>query len=334
MFDQHTLAIIYVCLMGLSVILYAILDGYDLGVGMLLPLDNQSESDIMVASIGPFWDANETWLVLAIGLLLIAFPQAHSLILKELYIPASVMLIGLILRGVAFDFRAKASFGHKPSWDKAFKFGSFIAALSQGFMLGLFVTGFDKSLVGYSFAILSALGVCAAYCFIGAMWLTMKAEGELQIRSIKNGKKMLIVTFIGVIAVSLTNLALNPQIYLKWFTWPNSIFLVPIPVICTILFVLTYMYLKHLQKFKDQFLGLPFIMTALIFVFSFAGLGYSFFPYIVPQHLTIWETVAAPESLNFLLYGAIVVVPTILAYTAYSYRVFWGKCKNLGIIKL
>jgi cytochrome d ubiquinol oxidase subunit II len=149
MFEANTLAVIFIGLMGLSVLLYAVLDGYDLGVGILLPLSKDEDSDTMIASIGPFWDANETWLVLAIGLLLIAFPAAHSIIFKELYLPTAVLLISLVLRGVAFDFRAKAAFSHKPTWNKVFKIGSLLAALSQGYMLGMYVMGFENSLAGF-----------------------------------------------------------------------------------------------------------------------------------------------------------------------------------------
>jgi len=329
MFDQNTLAVIFVGLMGLSVLMYAILDGYDLGVGILLPTNNPEHADIMVASIGPFWDANETWLVLAVGLLLIAFPAAHSLTLKALYLPATFMLIGLILRGVAFDFRAKASFGHRPTWNRIFKIGSLLAALTQGYMLGMYVNGFDTSMSGYLFAILSAIGVSCAYCFIGATWLVMKTEGELQLKSIKIAKRTLIIAFIGITAVSATNLLFNPEIYAKWFTFPNILFLMPIPIVCAALFAIAFMLLKRLQKTPEYGAGLPFLLCILIFTLSFAGLGFSFFPYIVPNQLTIWQAVAAPEALNFLLYGAIVVVPTILMYTAYSYRVFWGKVQEL-----
>lgn len=329
MFEQATLAVIFVSLMGLAIVMYAILDGYDLGVGMMLPLNNEKNADTMIASIGPFWDANETWLVLAVGLLLIAFPHAHSVILKELYLPTAILLIGLILRGVAFDFRAKAAFSHKPLWDKAFKFGSLLAALSQGFMLGMYITGFDKSFTGVVFAALSAIGVASAYLFIGATWLVMKTEGELQQKSIQYALKNLVIAFIGICAASATNLAVNPEIYEKWFTLPAAIYLLPIPVVCAFLFAVCYVTLKRLQHKPDFGAGLPFIITVLIFVFSFAGLGFSFFPYIVPNQLTIWETVAAPESLNFMFWGAVIVVPVILAYTAFSYRVFWGKVREL-----
>jgi len=175
------LPIIFVCLMGLAVLVYAILDGFDLGVGMLLPSDRQANlsepekhRDIMIASIGPFWDANETWLVLAVGILLIAFPSAYNQVLNELYLPSLILLSGLILRGVAFDFRTKSVANHKLFWDRMFKLGSFTAASSQGYMLGQFVMGFDDSVAAEVFAMVTAICVTAAYMFNGAAWLVLK----------------------------------------------------------------------------------------------------------------------------------------------------------------
>ena len=329
MFEQDTLAIIYVALMALAVLLYAILDGYDLGVGILLPHNNEQDADKMIASIGPFWDANETWLVLAIGLLLIAFPTAHSLVLKALYIPCTFMLIGLILRGVAFDFRAKAIVDHKTAWDLAFKLGSLLAATSQGYMLGRYVMGFDESLWSYGFAMLSAIGVAAAYMLIGAAWLVMKTEGDLQQFAVKVCKRCVYIALIGISLVSVANLWLSPEIFLKWFSWPSMLLLLPLPIICFACFVLIARKLTVLTSQPELKAHHPFVLSVAIFTLSFFGLAFSFFPEIVPHHLTIWEAVAAAESLSFLLWGALLVVPTILAYTAYSYRVFWGKVDEL-----
>ena len=329
MFEQDNLAIIYAALMALAVLLYAILDGYDLGVGILLPTNNDHDADKMIASIGPFWDANETWLVLAIGLLLIAFPTAHSLVLKALYIPCTFMLIGLILRGVAFDFRAKAIVDHKNAWDLAFKFGSLLAATSQGYMLGRYVMGFDESAWSYGFALLSAVGVAAAYTLIGAAWLVMKTEDELQQYAIKVCKRCVYVAFVGIALVSGANLWLSPEIFLKWFSWPSMLLLLPLPIICFSCFVLIARKLSQLTTQPDNKAHHPFILSVTIFTLSFLGLAISFFPDIVPNHLTIWQAVAAAESLAFLLWGALLVVPTILAYTVYSYRVFWGKVDDL-----
>ena len=329
MLDQSLLAIIFVGLMGLSILLYAILDGYDLGVGMLIPLDDDKESDTMIASIGPSWDANETWLVLAVGLMLIAFPAAHSMVLKALYLPAVVLLIGLIMRGVAFDFRAKAVFSHKPTWNKVFKFGSLIASLSQGYMLGLYIMAFEQTWQAYAFACLSAFGVSAAYCFIGATWLVMKTEHQLQQRAIGWAKKASLISLVGILAVSFVNLALKPEIFAKWFNWPNGLWLLPLPIICGLLFILCYLHLTRLALDPEKSCWQPFVAVVAIFCISFFALGFSFFPDIVPSKLTIWQAVAAPESLSFLFWGAIVVIPTILLYTAYSYRVFWGKVQDL-----
>lgn len=329
MFEANTLAVIFVSLMGLSILLYAVLDGYDLGVGILLPLAQKDNSDTMIASIGPFWDANETWLVLAIGLLLIAFPAAHSYIFKELYLPTVVLLISLVLRGVAFDFRAKAAFSHKPTWNRVFKIGSLLASMSQGYMLGMYVMGFESTLAAYSFSLLSAFGVAAAYSYIGACWLIMKTEGDLQIQAVNWAKKSGFICFSGIIAVSLINPIINPDVFTKWFAGPNMFFILPLPVLCFGLFIYSFKQLKLLPAINDKGCWKPFVAAVLIFSLCFIGLGVSFFPYIVPNKLTIWETAAAPESLSFILWGAIIVVPVIFSYTAFSYRVFWGKVREL-----
>ena len=329
MFEAHALAIIFVTLMGVAVLAYAILDGFDLGVGILLPLSQEDDSDTMIASIGPFWDANETWLVLAIGLLLIAFPAAHSYIFKELYLPTAVLLISLVLRGVAFDFRAKAAFSHKPTWNKVFKIGSFIAAMSQGYMLGMYVMGFESTLIAYTFSIISALGVAAAYAYIGACWLIMKTEGDLQIQAVNWAKTMGLVCFVGVLLVSTVNPLINPEVLTKWFYGPSTMYFLAVPILCFSLFVYSQYQLRKLPADNDQGCWQPFVAAVVIFILCFVGLAFSFFPYIVPDKLTIWQSAAAPESLNFILWGAIVVIPIIISYTIFSYWVFWGKVEEL-----
>lgn len=329
MFDSHTLAVIFASLMALSILFYAILDGYDLGVGMLVPRDATQDSDTMIASIGPFWDANETWLVLAVGLLLIAFPSAYSMVLKALYLPTLVMLVGLILRGVAFDFRAKAPFAHKPTWNAAFKIGSLLASLAQGYMLGLYVMGFDHSFSSIVFASISAIGVSAAYCFIGACWLVMKTEGQLQQRALRYAKRTLIVCATGICLVSLANIAVDVQIYQRWLTWPFSALLIVIPVTVCALFLVAWRGLKRIELKKSNNHSTAFLSCIGIFVLTFLGLAISFYPSIVPHQLTIWQAVAAEESLNFLLYGALFVIPSIVGYTIFSYWVFWGKVEEL-----
>ncbi len=331
MIPADVLPVIFIGLMGLAVVVYAVLDGYDLGVGILLPIDDQREDDrdTMIASIGPFWDANETWLVLAVGLLLIAFPVAHAIILTNLYLPVAIMLIGLIMRGVAFDFRAKAAIDHKLAWDRAFKFGSLLTTLAQGYMLGQYVMGFEHSLSSYLFCILSALGVTAAYSYIGSTWLIMKTEGELQAQSIKWARLSGRATLIGVLLVSLVNPLVNPGVFDRWFQFPLVMFILLIPALCFFAFIFNNILLARLPKTNDRHCWLPFIMVVMIFVLCFSALAFSFFPYVVPGTLTIWDAASAPESLRFILWGALVVVPVILLYTIFSYKVFHGKATEL-----
>lgn len=329
MIADPMLPYIFVGLMGLAVLMYAILDGYDLGVGILLPLKNEAHSDKMIASIGPFWDANETWLVLAVGLLFIAFPAAHSLVLKALYLPATFMLLGLILRGVAFDFRAKVRPARKGIWDRAFKFGSLLAAFMQGYMLGMYIMGFEQSPSALIFAILSGIGVTAAYCFIGACWLIMKTEGKLQQKALGWARKCAWLCFAGVLGVCIINPMINELVWQRWTTLPSALFIWPIPFVSLCLFIVCHMVLKRLPLKDDAGCWLPFIIALFIFLFCFQGLAVSFFPYIVPGQMDIFEAASAPESLRFILVGAVIVVPCILAYTVFSYRVFWGKATDL-----
>ncbi len=327
--EMYWLPIIFMALMGVAILAYAILDGYDLGVGILLPLNNESQRDTMIASIGPFWDANETWLVLAVGLLLIAFPSAHSAVLYHLYIPAVIMLIGLIMRGVAFDFRAKVAADYKYAWDCTFKAGSLITTLAQGYMLGLYVMGFRTDLEAQLFTLLSCFGVTAAYSLIGSAWLIMKTEGELQKRAIRWARTALKITFVGIIAVCIVNPIVNQGVFDKWFVYPRVMFVLLIPIVTLNLFVFLYFLLNRLPRVNDSYSWVPFVGVTGIFILSFIGLGFSFYPYIVPWNVTIWEAASAPESLKFILVGALIVVPTILMYTIFAYRIFRGKATEL-----
>ncbi len=327
--EAYWLPVIFIGLMGLAFFLYAILDGYDLGVGILLPKDSDAHRDMMIASIGPFWDANETWLVLGAGILLIAFPQAHSLILYNLYLPIAAMLIGLILRGVSFDFRAKAPEDHKAVWDNTFKAGSIIATLSQGYMLGSYVMSFEHSLAAYLFSALSAICVTAGYSFIGAAWLVFKTEGDLQVRAARWARKCGWFTALGIAAVSIVNPLISHTIFDKWFGSAMVILLLFIPVLCAVLFFIVDRYLAHFPHDKDFGSWIPIVCIAMIFLLCFIGLAYSFFPFVVPNTLDIWQSASAPESLKFILYGVVIVLPTIIGYTIYSYSVFSGKATQL-----
>lgn len=327
--EAFWLPVIFIGLMGLSLFMYAILDGYDLGVGILLPSDSELQRDTMIASIGPFWDANETWLVLGIGLLLIAFPLAHSTILFHLYIPVTLMLAGLILRGVAFDFRAKSPEDHKKLWDMTFRAGSLLATLSQGFMLGLYVMEFEASLATYAFAALSAICVTAGYTFIGAAWLVLKTEGELQARAAWWARLCSWLMGLGLVAVSIVNPLVSDLIFDKWFGNPLVMILWVIPVFCFVLLFVVDRYLKHFPYPNDYGCWIPFASAIMIFLLSFIGLAYSFFPYVVPNKLDVWQAASAPESLKFIFIGTAIVLPTILAYTFFAYRVFRGKATAL-----
>ena len=318
-------------LMALAILVYAILDGFDLGVGILLPLNgSEKDRDSMIASIGPFWDANETWLVLAVGLLLIAFPPAYNLVLKELYLPATLMLLGLILRGCAFDFRAKVTPDYKFTWDLLFKAGSALTALMQGYMLGRYVLGFDTSWGAYLFAGISALGVSAAFSYIGANWLVMKTEGALQQQAAQQARLAGRLAFIGVLAVCIINPMVNPSVFSNWFTLPGALLWFHIPVMSLLLFVVNDRLLKRIPMKNDHSSWIPFVSTAGIFFLSFQGLVYSFFPYVIPGKMKLLEAASAPESLTFVLVGVVIVVPVIIGYTIFSYRVFWGKASDLS----
>lgn len=317
-------------LMGLSMIIYAILDGYDLGVGMLSRFAEDKEKDRMIASIGPFWDANETWLVLGVGLLLVAFPAAHGIILTNLYLPVAVMLIGLIFRGVAFDFRSKAKFEYKEKWNTAFFAGSFVASSAQGYMLGAYILGFQTGVAAFLFSMLIGFCVAAGYCLIGACWLIMKCEDELQVKAVRWAQLSLYATLIGIVLVSISTPIMSPRIFEKWFSFPEIFMLAPIPVMTAVLaFGLMYT-LRLLPTPNDNFSWLPFVMTIGIYILCFHGLAYSFFPYIVPEKMTIVEAASAPESLIIILVGALIVLPFLIGYTFLAYWIFHGKAQDLS----
>jgi len=324
------LPVVFAGLMAFAFLLYAILDGYDLGVGLLLPLSTAAEHDVLLASIGPFWDANETWLVLGIGLLLIAFPEAHIVILGQLYLPVAVLLVGLILRGVAFDFRAKVPTERKATWDRLFFAGSLMATTSQGYMLGEYVLGFSAEPWARSFSLLSAVCVTSAYAFIGSGWLVMKTDGALQLKAVAWARRTLWLMMLGIAAVSVVNPLVSDAIFAKWFSLPEAIVLAPIPVLCGVALLGTDYFLRHFRQGRDMAEWLPFAAAVLVFFLCFQGLAYSFYPYVVPGLLTVWQGAAATKSLEFVLYGLAVVFPVILAYTVYSYRVFWGKSGELA----
>ena len=314
------LPLAFTALMGLAILLYVLLDGYDLGVGMLIAGAEREEHDIMVSSIGPFWDANETWLVLGIGVLLAAFPRAHGVILGALYLPVAAMLVGLMFRGVAFELRVKAHGWQRELWNWLFWAGSFLAAFSQGLMLGRYVTGFADGFGEWLFAILVGGSLCGGYVLLGATWLVMKTEGALQRKAIGWSRWGLAWVALGVALVSLATPLASASVRSRWFDFPQALFAMPLPVATLAAGIWVG---KSLGRSEWQ----PFAGSAAIFALAFLGLAYSLFPYLVLDRLTIWEAAAYPQSLAFVLVGALITLPFILGWTIYVYRVFRGKAR-------
>lgn len=330
---EQVLPVIFMFLMGISMLAYVILDGYDLGVGVLMGYASEDQKDTMIASIGPFWDANETWLVLGVGILLVAFPQAHGVILGHLYLPVTLMLFFLILRGVAFDFRAKVPSNRKHLWNKLFVVGSAGAALSQGYMLGSYVTGFEQSALTVTFSILTALCLLAGYVLMGASWLIMKTEGELQLKAAVWARRGLWFAAVGIAAISLVTPMTSAKIFEKWFALDNFFLLLPIPMATAALVFIADRALVRLPvrlKTGNEYgIWVPFACAVGVFFLSFYGLAYSLFPYLVLDQIDVWEAASHHDSLMVIFMGVVFVLPAILAYTFYAYRVFWGKAKAL-----
>jgi cytochrome d ubiquinol oxidase subunit II len=327
------LPIVFMGIMGLAMLAYVVLDGYDLGVGVLMRRANEDDKDAMIASIGPFWDANETWLVLGIGILLTVFPLAHGVILGALYLPVAFMLIGLTLRGVAFDFRVKARAQHKPAWNRAFYAGSLLAGWSQGYMLGSLVTGFASDIWSMLFSAAIGLALVAAYCLLGAGWLIIKTVGPLQLKAVQWARGSLWFTAAGIVAISLATPLVSASIFDKWFSFPNIFLLLPIPLATLTLLLIIGRSLKRLPErlAQDNEYGawIPFGATIGVFLLAFYGLAYSLFPWLVIDRIHVWQGTISPESMAVILAGAVVVLPMIIGYTVFAYRVFWGKSTAL-----
>ncbi|MEQ1805619.1 MAG: cytochrome d ubiquinol oxidase subunit II [Burkholderiaceae bacterium] len=326
-FDR-LLPVIFMALMGLAMLIYVVSDGYDLGVGMLLPRASAQEKDVLIASIGPFWDANETWLVLGIGILLVAFPKAHGIVLGALYLPVALMLIGLTLRGVAFDFRVKAHAQRKAMWDRLFFAGSSLAATSQGWMLGRYVSGFGEGWNYPLFAAAIAAALPMAYVLLGATWLIMKTEGELQERAVRWARIAWAPMVGGMVLISLATPWISATVRERWFTLPAVIALMAIPLMTTVALVAVRKLLDtHIVR--GPLSWLPFALLILVFVLGFLGLAYSLYPFVVIDKLTIWQAASSAAALKVILIGVIISVPAIAGYTIFSYWVFRGKAGEL-----
>ena len=316
------LPLVFMVLMGASVLAYVVLDGYDLGVGMLMPAASDEEQSVMVASIGPFWDANETWLVLGVGILLAAFPAAHGVVLGALYLPVVAMLAGLMLRGVAFELRVKADGWHREMWNWLFWAGSFAASFFQGVMLGRYITGFASGFAYWAFAVVVGASLCGGYVLLGATWLIFKGEGSLRRKAIAWTRWGLLWAALGVAAVSLATPLVSETVRAKWFDFPRTLGLMLLPASTLLAGAWLWRSTRRDARVADY---LPFLVAVAIFALAFLGLAYSLFPYVVLDRLTIWEAAAHPSALKVLLIGAGIVLPFIIGYTILSYRIFGGK---------
>ena len=322
------LAFIWAAIIAFAVLAYVILDGFDLGVGILFPFFKEKRHrDVMMNSVAPVWDGNETWLVLGGGGLLAVFPLAYATILPALYVPLIAMLLGLIFRGVAFEYRWRTKRGEF-LWDIAFAGGSMVAAFSQGLALGALVQGIpvaDRAYTGgwwdwlTPFSVATGIALIIGYALLGATWLVMKTTGPLAERARSFAFRSGVGTLVAMGVFSLWTPFLEPLYLDRWFGWPTVAFSVIVPLLVLGCF---YLLIRSLRTAHDS---RPFIAALGLFVLGFSGIGISFYPYIVPTSVTIWEAAAPDESLAFLLVGALVLVPMILAYTAYAYWVFRGK---------
>ncbi|MGC2081764.1 MAG: cytochrome d ubiquinol oxidase subunit II [Bradyrhizobium sp.] len=324
------LATVWAFIIAFAVFVYVVMDGFDLGLGILFPLfPAKQDRDVITNSVAPVWDGNETWLVLGGGGLMAAFPLAYAVLLPALYTPLIAMLIGLIFRGVAFEFRWRTR-AERNLWDIAFSAGSWLAALAQGVALGAILQGVHVDARHYAggwwdwltpFSILTGISLLIGYALLGATWLILKTEGELRDKAYRVSWYLLFAMLLAIAAVSLATPLLTIQYAHRWFTWPAIVLTAPVPLAVIAVSVLL---LKSLADRRDN---RPFVLSLLLFVLSYAGLGISMYPYIVPQSITIWQAAAPERSQLFMLVGVAVLIPLILAYTGWAYWVFRGKVK-------
>jgi cytochrome d ubiquinol oxidase subunit II len=317
-----------------AVFMYVVLDGFDLGIGMLYPfVPGKRERDVMMNSVAPVWDGNETWLVLGGEGLLLAFPAAYSIILSGLYLPLVFMLLGLIFRGVAFEFRFKANDRERPVWDAAFIGGSTVAAFFQGVSLGAYLQGIPVSGRSYAggpldwlapFPLAAGAGVMIAYTLLGATWLVMKTEGELQRRMVRLARRFTWLLLGAITVVSVWTPLAHPAVAERWFAFPNLLILAPVPLLVVVAAALLLRALR-----RDSYLR-PFVAALALVLLGYAGMAISIWPHIVPPTITIAEAAAPPETQGFALVGTLFVLPFILGYTFWSYRVFRGKVTDEG----
>lgn len=324
---HEPLILAWVCILAFAVFMYVLLDGFDLGIGILFPwIPNHKYRAMMMNSVAPVWDGNETWLVLGAAALYGAFPVAYSTLLPILYLPIMVMLCALIFRGVAFEFRFKA---HRSRllWDLAFSIGSLAAAFCQGLILGTFVhgyTGHPGQTTPYiawfsSFSVTTGIAVVAGYALLGATWLIMKTEGELQKYMYHIAKIYLLAVGFFIALISLWTPFVDEFVLHRWFSLPNFFYLLPLPLL-TLMAWCACLYALYRQWEK-----LPFILSVLLFLFAYIGLAVSVWPYLVPFDITFWQAASNPSALKFLLVGTCILLPVLIGYSIYAYYVFKGK---------
>ena len=327
------LTVIWAGIIGFAIIAYVVMDGFDLGIGILFPwIKVGPERDTAMNSIAPVWDGNETWLVLGGGGLLAAFPLAYAIILPALYAPLMAMLLGLVLRGVAFEFRWRDP-AHRPIWDAAFHTGSLIATMAQGITLGALLQGITISGRAYAggwwewlspFSLLTGAGLVIGYALLGSCWLIWKTEGPLQAHAFGRARMLGILLLGAITAVSLATLTLEPQYYIRWLSFPGVLATAQVPLASLIVSVLFFRSLQHKREAQ------PFFYALGLFGLCIVGLGISIWPNVIPARISIWEAAAPYRSQLFMLVGAGIMVPVILAYTGWAYWVFRGKVGSEG----
>ena len=327
------LTVVWACIIAFAIAAYVVLDGFDLGIGILFPtIPVGKERDTAMNSVAPVWDGNETWLVLGGGGLMAAFPLAYAIVLPALYAPLIAMLLGLVLRGVAFEFRWRDP-GHRRLWDFAFTAGSLIATFAQGIALGALLQGITVEGRSYAggwwewlspFSLLTGLGLVIGYALLGACWLNWKTEGPLQEKAVRHARRLGIALLAAIGAVSLATLTLEAQYYRRWVEWPGILATSPVPLATLTVAALFYRSLARRRHAQ------PFFWALALFGLCLAGLGVSIWPDVIPARLTIWEAAAPHSSQLFMLVGAAVLVPIILLYTGWAYWVFRGKTGHEG----
>jgi cytochrome d ubiquinol oxidase subunit II len=328
------LSLIWVLIIAFGLMMYVVMDGFDLGIGILFPfVRNATERDLMVNTVAPVWDGNETWLVLGGAGLLAAFPLAYSVLLSALYIPIVLMLMGLIWRGVAFEFRFKADRGRRPFWDIAFAAGSYTAAFFQGAALGAFIDGFTVSGPSYEggaldwltpFSVFTGVGVIISYALLGSTWLTMKTEGALQGRMTAYARRIVPVLLAGIGIVSLWTPLAHTEIAGRWFSIPDIFYFAPVPLLVLATSWQLMRLLTGGSQGKIPGAG-PFLLALFLLFLGYSGLAISLWPNIIPPGVSFRQAAAPAESQAFALVGAVLIIPVILAYTGWAYYVFRGK---------